>query len=242
MVVAAPTRRQVAVLAPMKPELQPFVKAAGLERDPAVTSGGPVYRGSVPGADVVALMTGIGMDAATRAVTRAFELGSCDHVLVVGIAGGIDPRLRIGDVVVPEVVVDGRDGAEYRSHPLGRREQSGRIVCSDDLLSGHDEQVSLADQGVTAVDMETAAVAAVCHARGVPWTAFRGISDHGADDGIDDSVLALSRPDGTANMGAVARYVLTKPWRVPNLARLGRDMQRAVDAAVRASLGALADP
>jgi adenosylhomocysteine nucleosidase len=224
----------------MKPELRPFVKAAGLERDAAVTSGGAVYRGSVPGADVVALMTGIGMGAATNAVERALDLGPCDHVLVVGIAGGIDPGLRIGDVVVPAVVVDGRNGTEYSCTPLGPRSPAGRVISSDDLLSDTDEQAALAAQGVTAVDMETGAVAAVCQARGIPWTAFRGISDHGVEDGVDDSVLALSRPDGTANTGAVARYVLTKPWRVPTLARLGRDMQRAVDAAVRASLDALA--
>ena len=114
-------------------------------------------------------------------------------------------------------------------------------MSSDELLADREEQAGLVTQGVTAVDMETAAVAAVCHARGLPWSAFRGISDHGIEDGVDDSVLALSRPDGTANVGAVARYVLTKPWRMPTLARLGRDMQKAVDAAVRASLDALAD-
>jgi adenosylhomocysteine nucleosidase len=231
----------VAVLAPMKPELRPFVKAAGLERDLSITSGGSVYRGPVPGAEIVALMTGIGMKAAARAAERALDLGPCDHVLVVGIAGGIDPQLHIGDVVVPEVVVHGGTGEEYLADQLGSRVVTGRIVSSDDLLADRDEQAALVVQGVTAVDMETAAVAAVCQSRGVPWSAFRGISDHGIEDGVDDSLLALSHPDGTADAGAVARYVLTKPWRVPTLARLGRDMQRAVDAAVQASLDALSD-
>jgi len=224
----------------MKPELRPFVKAAALERDATVTSGGAVYRGTVPGAEVAALMTGIGMAAATAAAERALALGPCDHVMIVGIAGGIDPTLRIGDVVVPEVVVDGHTDEEYLAAPLGARAPAGRLVSSDDLLADRDEQSALAARGITAVDMETAAVAAVCQAAGVPWSAFRGISDHGVLDGVDDSVLALSRPDGTADAGAVARYVLTKPWRVPTLARLGRDMQRAVDAAVRMSLRALA--
>ena len=76
--------------------------------------------------------------------------------------------------------------------------------------------------------METSAIAAVCEQRGIPWSAFRGISDHGVEDGIDSSVLGLSRPDGTADIGAVARFVVTKPWRLPSLARLGRDMQSAV--------------
>jgi adenosylhomocysteine nucleosidase len=224
----------------MKPELKPFVKAAGLVVDEHARADRPVYRGEVPGASVVALMTGIGMSAATTAVEQAIELGACDHVLVVGIAGGVDPALRIGDVVVPDVVVDERDGAEYRATPIGTRTPQGRIVSSDELNSGHEAQAALIAARVTAVDMETAAVAAVCAARGLPWSAFRGISDRGAEDEIDQSILGLSRPDGTADAGAVARYLVTKPWRAPLLARLGRDMQTAVNAAVRAALDALA--
>jgi adenosylhomocysteine nucleosidase len=182
------------------------------------------------------------MGNASRAAERALSLGPCDHVLVVGIAGGVDPSLRIGDVVVPEVVVDGPSAQEYRADPLGSHPRAGRIVSSDELTSGTEAQAALVAAGVTAVDMETAAVAAVCQAAGVRWTAFRGISDHGAESGIDESVLHLSKPDGTADAGAVARYALTKPWKMPKLAQLGRDMQIAVDAAVRAALAALADP
>ena len=228
----------------MKPELRPFVKAAGLQADArsiAAAGVGAVYRGDVPGASLVALMTGIGMDNATRAAERALSLGPCDHVLVVGIAGGVDPGLCIGDVVVPEVVVDGPSGREYRADPLGSHPRAGRIVSSDELSSGSDEQAAMVAAGITAVDMETAAVAAVCAAAGVRWSAFRGISDHGAESGIDESVLHLSKPDGTADAGAVARYALTKPWKMPKLAKLGRDMQTAVDAAVRAALAALAE-
>ena len=34
--------------------------------------------------------------------------------MVVGIAGSVGPTAGIGDIVVPEVVVDGTTGKEYR--------------------------------------------------------------------------------------------------------------------------------
>jgi adenosylhomocysteine nucleosidase len=229
--------RHVAMLAPMRPELRPLVKAAGLHRVDG--DGDAVYRGSVAGAQITAMMTGIGTAAATRVTHAVLDLGPCDHVIVVGIAGGVDPTLDIGDVVVPERAVDRATGREFRSAPLGGAIARGSLITSDELISDPTAQARLAEDGYAAIDMETAAIAAVCEQHGLTWSAFRGISDHGADDGIDDSVLGLSKPDGTADMAAVAKFVATRPWRVPNLARLGRNMQKAVDAAVASALSSL---
>ena len=57
-------RVRVGVLAPMKSELRPVVKAFGLE--PARIGGVSVYTGSVGNADVVATTTGIGTALATQ--------------------------------------------------------------------------------------------------------------------------------------------------------------------------------
>ena len=89
--------------------------------------------------------------------------------------------------------------------------------------------------------METSAIATVCAELGLGWTAFRGISDHTTDDGVDQAVLGLSRPDGTPDLAAVARLVASHPGRIPSLVRLGRGMQAAVDAAVTRALADL-DP
>ena len=55
---------------------------------------------------------------------------------------------------------------------------------------------------------------------------IRAISDM-ATDHPDDSVLGLAKPDGSANGPAVAKFLLTKPWRIPHLARLQRDSKIA---------------
>jgi adenosylhomocysteine nucleosidase len=233
----------MAVLAPMQPELRPFVKAAALHQvsGEGPASGPDVFRGQVAGVEVTAMMTGMGTAAATRAAERILDLGPCDHLLVVGIAGGLDPSLTIGEVVIPELVVGHTTGRQHHPSPLGPIAPWRSLVTTDDLIVDRDVLTGLSDDGFTAIDMETSAIADVCEQRHVPWIAFRGISDHGADDGIDPDVFALSHDDGTADAAAVARFVATRPWRIPNLARLGRNMQVAVKAAVAAALAAIAD-
>src|SRR3954466_6748914 len=93
-------RVRVGMLTPMRSELEPIVRRLGMEGD------GAVYHGTTgDGVDVVAVLTKIGMDNAADAARGMLALG-VDHVMVVGIAGGLDSDvLAIGDVVVPEVVV-----------------------------------------------------------------------------------------------------------------------------------------
>lgn len=219
---------QVAVLAPMRPELGPLVKAMGLRRSGAEP---PVYRGMVGDVGVAAMMTGMGLDNAARVTRQLIELSDCDHVLVVGIAGGLDRNRPIGSVVVPETVLDLATGQTLTATALGGPTE-GRLVTSDGLIDDPAELGRLRDQGYAAIDMETSAIASVCQELGLGWTAFRGISDHTTDDGVDQALLGLSRPDGTPDLAAVARLVASHPGRIPSLIRLGRWMQSAVGAAV----------
>ena len=90
--------------------------------------------------------------------------------------------------------------------------------------------------GVVAVEMETAAIAPVCEDAGVPWTVFRGISDF-ADGGlVDDALLAMTRPDGSADPDAMQRYLAENPERAQVLAQLGADFTLAIDNAAAAAI------
>jgi hypothetical protein len=92
---------------------------------------------------------------------------------------------------------------------------------------------------VLAIDMETAAVAAVCERRGRPWSVFRALSDRAGDPLVGADVLALAGEDGEPDLAAVFRFLLRRPWRLPLLVRLGRDSSRATRAAAAAAVRAL---
>jgi adenosylhomocysteine nucleosidase len=225
---------RLGVLCPMPSELRPVVRRLDLTRSPK-EEGRPVHSGTVGDVEITATTTGIGMAAATAAAERLLVGGAIDHLLVVGIAGGVDPGVEIGDVVVPEIVVDDATGIEYRPDRFGGADSRGRLVSSDGLLVDAAAQARLHERGVLAVDMETAAVAAVCEERHCRWSVFRGISDRARDGMIDDELLGLAGPDGTGDLRAVLRYLGRRPWRIGRLARLGRDSGLAARRAAEAA-------
>jgi nucleoside phosphorylase len=210
----------------MPSEFTPLVKAFALRRD------GSGYRGASGTIELVAGKTGIGTKLAAQATERMLDAHDVDHVMVVGIAGGMG-QSRVGNVVYPEVVVDKATGAEYRPSPLVAVPSHGRLVTHDDFDMSDDERDALVADGFIAVDMETAAVAAVCERRGVGWSTVRSISDLvGVTPG---DVIGLANADGTPNVGASIRYLVTKPWRIPRLVRLGLDSARAAKGAAAAA-------
>lgn len=233
MSVSAPVRR-AALLAPMWPELRPLIRPLALERaGPAALARG--MRGRV---EVVAAVTGIGMAAAARTAERVLDSGGIDHLLVVGIAGGIGPSVGIGDLVVPERVLDVASGHEQRPHPLGAAAR-GVLASFDGLLVDPLALARLEKRGAVAIDMETAAIAAVCERRGCPWSVLRAISDRADDGSADPEILALAGPDGRGDPRAVARFLLRRPGRLPALLRLASGMRRAARRAAEAAVAAL---
>jgi adenosylhomocysteine nucleosidase len=223
---------RVGLLAPMPSEFEPLAKALSLQRN------GEQWTGTAGSIALVAAKTGIGTRLAAAAAERLLDTTEVDHVMVVGIAGGMGAS-RVGEVIFPEAVVDKASGSEYRPTPLGGVEPRGRLITHDDFDMQPGERDALVADGFVAVDMETAAVAGVCAARGVAWSAVRSISDLvGVTPG---DVIGLANADGTPNVGASIRYLVTKPWRIPRLVRLGLDARGAANGAADAARRVLRD-
>ncbi len=229
--------RRALVLAPMSSELRPVVKYAKAHRS---NSGDlRVYIGRAGDTEVVVAQLGVGPASSQRMTESALARFSVDHVVVSGIAGGLHPTLTIGTVIIPESVLDVGSGRRYESAPMEGVERKGLIATADHLIMDATRLAELEALGVVAMEMESAGVAAACEAAGVPWTTFRVISDR-PDDGLtDDTIMSLLRPDGTPDVLAAIRLMVSHPSRIAGMARLARDSTRAASKAARAALGAL---
>jgi adenosylhomocysteine nucleosidase len=226
----------VAIIAPMPNELRPVVRMLGLRRT-GERGGVPVYTGTVDGVEVVATRTGIGRALAEAVTEQLLQATDVDRVIVVGIAGGLEPVSDVGELIVPEVVVDDATGERFRATPAGDVTPKGVLRTGDEADYGLDDGdvARLRDEGFTALDMETAAVARVCERNGIPWLAFRAISDMAGDESLGPVVMTLVNPDGSPRVWAGIRFLLTHPQRIRRFVRLGRDAQAATIAAAEAA-------
>jgi adenosylhomocysteine nucleosidase len=234
--VTAATKR-AAVLAPMQPELKAVLKSFELHattEDSVFT-----HSGSVGDWWVGALVTGMGPALARQATRRALSAGSIDHVMVIGIAGGLDPALPVGALMVPERVQLYPDGPVFHTHPIAPRQASGGLMTTDGLFDNDDVWRPILERGFGAVDMEAAGVAEVCEDANVAWSVYRGISDRPDEHIVDQAVFSLSKPDGSADPVAVAKYLARDPRRARALAHLNRSMQLAARTAADAAFADL---
>jgi nucleoside phosphorylase len=195
----------------------------------------PLYHGRVGDVEVLATRTGMGTELATRITDRLLDAFEVDHVIAIGIAGGVT-GVEIGQVLTPAVVIDGDDGSEHvPTAPRGLTPR-GRLRTSNTFSADPELMQRLASQGIDAVDMETAAIGASAERHGVSWSVYRAISDRAEDGLVETDFFALAHPDGSPDVWASIRFVARRPWVLPRLIRLGRDAGIAAEAAAEAAM------
>jgi len=229
----------VAFVFAMPMELVPLTRALSLEKQ--TDDAGPTWVGRLGPRPVVAIVTGMGTELATAGVERLLARTEVARVVVVGITGAVHDETPIGTLILPAVVVDGASGTEYRPDHLGSGTPEGTMWTSDSLITDPDTLDGMRRDGVVSLDMETAAVAAVCLRHGVPWSVIRAISDRATDGSVDEEVFHLSNQDGTPNAKAVAAYLVKHPGRIPAMARMAKGARLATERAVEAAISAVSE-
>jgi adenosylhomocysteine nucleosidase len=235
-----PSADPIAFICAMPMEVVPIVKRLGLRKQQLGDL--TVHSGTLAGRGVVAIVTGMGPALATEGTERLLDAMNVDRVVVVGITGALENVTPIGSLIVPESVIDGATGSEHVPAALGKTPPHGKMLTSDHLITASDRLEELRAEGIVSLDMETAAIAEVCEKRDVPWSVFRVISDRASDGSISEEEFRLSNMDGTPRPGAVAKYFVRHPERIPVMARLARGAkmaaERAAETAIRACVEA----
>jgi len=156
-----------------------------------------------------------------------------------GLAGGLDPELHAGDVVLAHTVVCPNGQAlptdpSWRSHfaSAAIRQmvtvRSGRLAGSDTPVASRLAKQTLLDTtGAVAVDMESHRVAQVAARRGVPMLALRVIADT-ALHVVPPPALAGIGPKGNTRPLAVIGRLLLTPWHLPAMLQLSADTARGL--------------
>jgi adenosylhomocysteine nucleosidase len=183
------------------------------------------------------------------AVALATAIGpGCAGIISFGIAGGLDPALRPGTLVIASSVI-GANGVrvgvpsderwsqillQARPNPV-----HAPVLGVDQPVMEPDEKLGLFRQsGAAAVDMESHTAASVAVNHGLPFAAMRVIADP-AGQRVPKAALCGMRPDGSLDPLGVLRALAQSPRELIDMPRVAGNafIARTTLARARRTLG-----
>ncbi|WLD92180.1 5'-methylthioadenosine/S-adenosylhomocysteine nucleosidase [Alkalihalobacillus sp. AL-G] len=202
---------KVAIIGAMDEEVELILHSIGDYSEKTI-AGCTFYTGEYEGQEIILLKSGIGKVNAAIATTLLNQIYKPDHVINTGSAGGFNPDLNVGDVVISTEIrhhdVDVTAfGYEYGQVPqlpayyepdallVEIAEKSARdvtdmqvvkgMIASGDSFMNDVDRVAFIQTKfpeLFAAEMEAAAIGQVCHQFKVPFVVIRSLSDIAGQD------------------------------------------------------------
>ncbi|MSP78053.1 MAG: hypothetical protein EXR67_00590 [Dehalococcoidia bacterium] len=186
---------------------------------------------------VVLVVSGMGREAAQRAVQMVCAREHPMAIVGIGFAGALEFAFRAGDLMVPSAlhVSPSRGTLTPELKPnkslvklILESAQAQKLVAHDgpmvtvDAVAGTAEtKQQLAQQSrAVGVDMETYWLAEAAHRQGIPFAAMRAIVDE-----LGDSLPKLAQQEPSA--GNVLGSILKNPLQLPSLYMLWQKSDKA---------------
>ena len=195
---------KIAIMGAMPEEVAPILKKLGSYKTTKYADN-EYYEALYNGVDVVVAYSKIGKVFSTLTASTMIQKIGCDKLLFSGVAGGINPSLKIGDLIVASKLSQHDLDITAFGHPMGFvpggsvfveadndliaiskdvASELGKTVIEGVIATGdqfvHDEKVKeniLKHFSADALEMEGASVAVVCNSLNVPFFILRAISD-----------------------------------------------------------------
>jgi len=193
----------------------------------------------------------------------ARTLAPPDLVLTCGFAGGLNPDLKPGDVVF-EIFPRSSRGDEAqteignRQSAIGNQSEPPHVGCYEKLLAAGAKPAKFfcadriattvaekkklrAETGADAVEMESAAIHAVCAEHKISCVTVRVISDT-ANENLPLDFNALAKPDKNLDYGKLFVAVAKSPGKIGALMELQKKTRFAAERLADVLIKAMQQP
>lgn len=209
---------------------------------------GQIDHGHLGALEVLLLRSGVGAAAMGRALDFACNYYPVTSILAVGYAGGTRPQLLLGDVVIPDRLVDAEtnegwpvsgalaDLTTQVCEELQLRYHRGTSVCVASTIETPHEKAYLGTQfEALSIEMEGSALARLAAKRGIPFAMLRAIVDP-----LDVALPHFPNPivaRGVVRPGLLVAHLLRNPRQILMLPRLHYAATRAREAVTEVCMG-----
>lgn len=220
-------------------EFAPWREAAGFREDRDAGQDG-LFRAEIQGANVTAVVTGVGTKRAARAVTRILRGDERYEVLISsGLAGALQPEMQVGQVIAARGVAcepldpHARGGYLETSRPLVEFAEAcdakvvKRFYTAAHVVATAEEKIRLGETA-DAVEMESFDVLLAGREEGIPGIAIRAISD-AVDEDLPLDMNGILNEDGQVSVARVLGQAALRPQALPGLVRLGQQSKKAAE-------------
>jgi adenosylhomocysteine nucleosidase len=213
----------------------------------------PVYSFEISGQACLLVTSGMGVKRAREATQLLVDTYAPHLVISFGIAGAVEEDLEIGDVVLPEGYYQFENGVlgertSLAAWPSPAREAAaealsihGRRVYAGTAITTSGAQVDrsqLGDLPHPVLEMETAGIAQVARAHGLPLFSLRAISD-GPRAPIPVDLGQVMDEQANLRVGKLLVALLRHPAIIFQAGRMIRNTEIAASSAAISLLAAL---
>ncbi len=187
---------------------------------------------------------GDGGVAGAREAISSLPLGDIGALVSFGVAGGLDPALKPGALIIPDEVLATSQAyaTDFDRVALLRRALpaaiGGRMIAGDRLVDSVSDKAALwASSGGLAVDLESGVAAEAAAAFGLPLLVVRAVADP-AHKALPSAAQIPMTAAGRPNLPAILADVARSPGQIPRLIALAQETGRAL-ASLRVAAAAL---
>ncbi len=165
-------------------------------------------------------------------------------IISFGIAGGVCPDFKPGDVIVASAVITAAgifhtspDWSNSLLQSLPGARHMPVFGAEGPVLGALEKEALWRNTGAVAVDMESGPAAEIAARYGLPYAILRVVLDP-AHRTVPLSALAASRDDGKTDGMAVVRSLMRRPGDLPALMRLAVETRTATRSLARSTRAA----
>jgi len=196
------------------------------------------------GVDIIAVRSGVGKLNGVQAARWLVREGA-KALMSLGVAGGLRPELKTGDLIIADRIMEERDDEEYDQWELkllftklaqtalftnGIRAGKGSIVSVKEPVSSSEGKRKLYRKSHALVsDMESGSIARTAEEADVPILALRVVIDP-FQRKVDRDLTACLDRSGRISLPMLMKNLRRRPSLFPHLLMMTRDMAIALRA------------